>query len=266
MIRFLLATTAIAFVTGTCTLAADPFEEHAYKYSGGPYKNEVFKYLVLEPEKIEAGKKYPLMLFLHGAGERGENTQKLKFHLPPLMATAEYRKAYPCFLIVPQCRDGKLWINQHWSEKQSIPMNAKPNHQLQVAIDILKKSLDEFPVDRNRVYLTGLSMGGFGSWELAMRHPELFAAVVPICGGGDESNAKRLANVPVWAVHGDKDGAVSVDRTRRLIALIKQAGGNPKYTELKGVGHNSWTSAYKDPKGVIPWMFQQSLKNRVSNK
>jgi len=119
------------------------------------------------------------------------------------------------------------------------------------------------PVDLDRIYVTGLSMGGYGSWDLAIRTPEKFAAVVPICGGGDESQAARLLGVPIWAWHGDADPAVPVERSRRMIAAIRQAGGNPKYTELAGVGHDSWNPAYRDPHGPIPWLFEQSLAART---
>jgi predicted peptidase len=102
-------------------------------------------------------------------------------------------------------------------------------------------------------------MGGFATWDAAARFPERFAAVVPICGGGDESAAERLAHVPIWAVHGNKDDVVRVGLTRKMIEAVRQAGGKPKYTELDGVGHDSWTPAYSDPEGVLPWMFQQRL-------
>jgi predicted peptidase len=103
-------------------------------------------------------------------------------------------------------------------------------------------------------------MGGFGSWDWATREPDRFAAVVPICGGGDESKADKLTKTPIWAVHGDTDEVVKVEQSRRMIEAIKKAGGDPKYSELKGVGHNSWTPAYSDPKGIVPWMFEQRKK------
>jgi predicted peptidase len=112
-------------------------------------------------------------------------------------------------------------------------------------------------IDPARVYLTGLSMGGYGAWELAERMPERFAALVPVCGGGDEAQASRLVGLPIWAWHGDEDTAVPVERSRRMIAAIEEAGGTPHYTELKGVGHDSWTAAYSGPDSVLPWMFEQ---------
>ena len=100
-------------------------------------------------------------------------------------------------------------------------------------------------------------MGGFGSWELAMRRPELFAAVAPVCGGGDETQAARLKNIPIWAAHGDADTVVWPVRSRTMVEAIKAVGGNVKYTEYPGVGHNSWTPFYSNPDGVLAWMFQQ---------
>jgi predicted peptidase len=241
--------------------AIEPFEVHSYSHTGGPYQNEEFQYLVLKPKHVEPGKKYPLVLFLHGAGERGVNDMPLvSKHFPQRMASDEYREKFPCFLIVPQCRPNKRWVNADWGDDKSQKMKPEPSEQMKVAIAILKKSMEKYPVDKNRVYLTGLSMGGYGSWELAVRHPEWFAAVVPICGGGDETQAERLKNVPLWAVHGDADTAVPVERSRKMIAAIKAAGGHPKYTEYPGVGHNSWTRAYTDPNGVLPWMFEQARK------
>ena len=230
------------------------------EFSGGKYEKEKFTYLVLSPLKIEAGQKYPLLFFLHGAGERGNNVEKLLPHLPTQMSRPEWRERFPCFMVIPQCREGEQWVDQNWGEKESVPLEEKPTDQMAMAIAVLEQSLRNLPVDRSRVYLTGLSMGGFGSWELAMRRPELFAALAPVCGGGDESKVERLKDIPVWAAHGDADTVVWPIRSRRMVDAIKEAGGHVKYTEYPGVGHNSWTPFYGDPEGVIPWMFQQTRK------
>jgi predicted peptidase len=237
-----------------------PFlEARAMRYTGGKYKDEVFNYQVLRPLKIEEGKKYPIVIFLHGAGERGDDNQAQLKYFPELMAKAEYREKYPCFLIAPQCRNGESWAG-FGRRGDALDAPAEPTEQLKVVMQILDSSLKMYPVDPNRIYLTGLSMGGFGSWDWASREPDRFAAVVPICGGGDVSQADKLTKTPIWAVHGDADNVVPVDQTRRMIEAIKKAGGDPKYSELKGVGHNSWTPAYSDPKGVVPWMFEQKKK------
>jgi predicted peptidase len=123
----------------------------------------------------------------------------------------------------------------------------------------LDRTVAKYPVDPQRIYLTGLSMGGYGAWELAMRQPARFAAVAPVCGGGDQRQAWRLVDVPSWAWHGSADPAVPVERSRCMIDAIMKAGGRPKYTELDGVRHDSWTEAYESADGLVPWMFEQAL-------
>lgn len=239
--------------------ALQRFQEHVYAYTGGEYKNEQFGYRLLEPARIEPGKQYPVVLFLHGAGERGTDNNLQLLYFPEQMAADEYREKYPCFLIAPQCRPERTWTGVSLRSKSSQAPD-EPGDQLQVALGILDEVLANYPADPKRVYLTGLSMGGFATWDAAARFPKRFAAVVPICGGGDESKAQRLVKLPIWAVHGDKDEAVPVERTRKMIEAVRRAGGEPKYTELEGVGHNSWTPAYSDPEGVLPWMFQQRME------
>jgi len=235
------------------------YEELQIEFTGGDYNKEPFKYRLLKPAKIDEGKKYPLVLFLHGAGERGtDNVSQLKY-LPAQLAMPNMQEKYPCFVLAPQCRPDKKWVEVPWGTKESEPQTA-PGDQMQCVVELFDKTLKENPIDTDRVYLTGLSMGGYGSWDLSMRMPERFAAVVPICGGGDERGAAKLVNTPLWAWHGDADNAVPVERSRTMIDAIKKAGGNPKYSELKAVGHNSWTPAYESSDGVLPWMFGQRLK------
>ena len=247
----------LSLVLASCALGATPgddviqkFAEHTYQFTGGAYENESFKYRLLEPEKIEPGKKYPLVLFLHGAGERGDDNAKQLQYLPELMVTPEYRQKFPCFLIAPQCRANKWWVARG-ADKAGV------SEQMQVVEGILREVEQKFPVDLSRVYLTGLSMGGFGSWNLAGRHPEWFAALVPICGGGDPADADKLAKLPIWAFHGLEDKVVPPKLSQQMIEAVRAAGGNPKYTELPEVGHDSWTPAYSDPDGVVAWMFEQ---------
>ncbi|MCA9248346.1 MAG: alpha/beta fold hydrolase [Planctomycetales bacterium] len=218
---------------------------------------DTYSYRLMKPAAIQPGQKYPLVLFLHGAGERGTNNRSQLQYFPERMASDELRVKYPAFVLAPQCRASGRWVEVDWGARDSTPMAHQPGQQLSVAMAILDEVLAELPVDRDRVYLTGLSMGGYGAWELAMRRPKLFAAVAPVCGGGDEREAQRIAALPIYAYHGDADGAVPVDRSRQMIAALKAAGGEPRYKELPGVGHNSWNAAYADADGVIPWMFAQ---------
>ena len=243
------------------SLAAAPaqpihgFAEHQVTYTGGDYQDEVFRYRLRVPSKIEPGKRYPLILFLHGAGERGDDNKKQMRHFPELWGNKAYADAYDCFVLAPQCRINKKWVAIPWSRGGSAPLPKDPSHQMKAALMALDRTIKQHPVDQDRVYLTGLSMGGYGSWYLAARFPKRFAAVAPICGSGPVNSAARLKDVPLWTWHGDQDRAVPVECSRRMVAAIRKAGGRPKYTELKGVAHNCWGKAYA-PDGVLPWMFK----------
>jgi predicted peptidase len=239
-------------------LPTDAYIEQIYAYTGGEYQNQPFKYRLLKPEKIEPGKEYPLILFLHGAGERGDDNRNQLKCLPEWMARPEARQKYPCFVLAPQCRKNKKWTEIDFGDKLSTKLAKEPTDQLKVVVAVLDETIKKLPIDEKRIYLTGLSMGGYGSWELALRYPDRFAALAPICGGGDETKADLLKNIPIWAWHGDSDEAVPVQRSRRMIEAIKNAGGKPRYTELKGVGHDSWTPAYTRTDGVVPWLFEQA--------
>lgn len=231
------------------------YEAREHKYTGGVYQDHAFKYRLMKPEKMEPGKKYPLVLFLHGAGERGDDNVKSMLYFPTWMAEPANRQQFPCFILVPQCPNEKMWIDKPWS-LPGHTMSTEPTDELKAVLGMLRHTMQSEAVDTSRVYLTGLSMGGYGSWELAVRYPDLFAALVPICGGGDETQAAKLVNLPTWAWHGDLDQAVPVERSRKMIAAIKAAGGNPRYTELAHVNHNSWSPAYRTP-DLLAWIFQQ---------
>jgi len=234
------------------------YEEQTISATIGGRADQPVKFLLLRPAKIEPDKKYPVILFLHGAGERGSDNRAQLTHFPEKMSEPGHRERYPAFVIAPQCPSGKRWVEVNWNAKQSTPQTPEPTEPMQGAIAALQHVLKTEPADASRVYLTGLSMGGYGAWDLAVRHPEWFAAVVPICGGGDERQAAKLKDMPVWVFHGDKDNAVPVARSRTMVEAIRAAGGEPKYSELPGVGHNSWQPAYDEKSGLLTWMFQQS--------
>jgi predicted peptidase len=173
-----------------------------------------------------------------------------------MIASAEYRRHYPCYLLAPQCRPERLWVETRRAFDRAAPREP-PGPQMQAVIDMLDEVTREFPVDTRRLYLTGLSMGGYGCWDLGTRLAERWAAVAPICGGGDELYADRLVGVRVWAWHGAADDVVPVAKSQRMIEAIRGAGGEPKYSELPGVGHDCWTQAYGTSGGLLDWMFAQ---------
>ncbi len=231
------------------------YEERTYEVpSADPPRT--LRYRLLKPANVEAGKKYPVVLYLHGAGERGDDNKLQLLYFPEWMTRPEWREKYPCYVIAPQCPTGKYWAGLRLAKDAPVPASPPPS-EAELTYGVLQSLIGQLPIDTKRIYLTGLSMGGYGSWALAASHPETFAAVVPICGGGDVTTAPRLKDVPLWAVHGGADRVVLPERSREMIAAVKAAGGTPGYTELEGVGHDSWTPAYNDPAGVLPWMFEQ---------
>lgn len=233
----------------------DAFEDRSVTVDDGGRAVE-FRYRLLRPEAAEPGVRHPVVLFLHGAGERGgDNEAQLKF-LPEWMSEAGNRRRHPCLLIAPQCRKDHAWAEIDWKQKQPLPLAERPTADLAAAVAALDAVLAAEPADPSRVYLTGLSMGGYGTWDLACRHPERFAAALPICGGGDAAVAPRLVGLPLWCFHGSDDPLVPAALSRSMIAAIVAAGGTPIYSELPGVGHDSWSPAYRNP-AVLDWLFAQ---------
>lgn len=212
-------------------------------------------YRFLQPKATKEGEKYPLVIFLHGAGERGDdNAAQLKHGVGDFVKRAD---SHPCYLIAPQCPREKRWVEVDWSApSHDLPEEA--GDQMAMIRALIDEALAKYPIDANRIYITGLSMGGYGTWDAVARYPDLFAAAAPICGGGDPKHAKIFAKLPLWCFHGDEDQAVPVARSRAMIEALKAAGGEPKYTEYPGVGHDSWSRSYADD-AFLDWLFAQKM-------
>lgn len=227
------------------------FEARTFADAGG----ETLNYRLLKPKQYDPARKYPLVLFLHGAGERGSNNVAQLKHGMKIFSSDDLQAKTPAFIVAPQVPAGMKWSDVNWSEqKNALP--EKPSRTLRLTMAALEALQKEFSLDGNRLYITGISMGGYGTWDAISRWPDKFAAAAPICGGGDENQAPKLTKLPIWCFHGDKDGAVPVARSRNMIAAIKAAGGDPKYTEYPGVGHSSWDNAYADG-ALYEWLFAQ---------
>jgi len=248
-----LVSAVVLVVSASAIEAKDPLPMEKLVYEDA--RGKKLPYRLLKPLAIEDGKKYPLVIFLHGAGERGTDNEKQLIHAVPQFAAEENRKKYPCFLIAPQCPEGKRWVEVDWGSDSHVQPK-EPGEAGRLTLELIDKLMKELPIDPDRIYLTGLSMGGFGTWDLMARRPELFAATAPVCGGADESTAEKIKHIPVWVFHGAKDTAVKPARSRNIVAALEKAGGKPKYTEYPDVGHNSWDNAYRDPK-LFEWMFGQ---------
>lgn len=244
-------------MAGGVARAADPkevFEKRTYTAADG----RTLLYRMMSPAGIESGKKYPLVLFLHGAGERGDDNTAPLVHGMADFAQDENREKYPCFVIAPQCPTERKWVEVDWTlTEHTIP--EMPSEPMKLVIELLDTLPKEHPIDLDRVYVTGLSMGGYGTWDLIARFPDRFAAAVPVCGGADEATAPKIAKLPIWAFHGVHDTAVIPQRSRRMVDALRAAGGKPGYTEYPDVAHNSWVRAYSDPH-MMAWLFAQKRK------
>lgn len=187
------------------------------------------------PEKKDV--KWPLLLFLHGGGERGDNLELVKKHGPPKIV--EQRKDFPFVTVSPQCPAEKEW-------------NA----------DELAKLVDHvantYQVDPKRIYVTGLALGGTGTWDLLSKHPGKFAAAAAICGPGDPAAAEKMKGTPIWVFHGAKDQSVPIAKSEEMVEAIKKAGGNVKFTVYPEAGHDSWTETYNNEE-VYKWLLEQKL-------
>lgn len=196
-------------------------------------------YLLYLPEAYEDQSEWPLILFLHGAGEVGDNLQMLKqTGLPNKLLSEDI----PFIVVAPQCPHQHNW---------------------NMLLDDLKALLDDveerYKVNKKQIYLTGLSMGGFGTWALASKYPDSFAAIAPICGGlMNRTQVLHLIDTPIWAFHGANDSVVPVDMTRRLVAILKENNGHIQYTEYPDTNHDSWTKTYANPE-LYEWFLKYSI-------
>ncbi|MFO0955983.1 MAG: prolyl oligopeptidase family serine peptidase [Isosphaeraceae bacterium] len=232
------------------------FEKHTFDRGAA-----TLPYRLLRPDGYDrdgAGR-YPLVVILHGIGERGTDNERPLRNGVEEFARGPFRKAFPCFLVVPQCPPDQLWCNfSSAGTRGNLPLAHEPTEPAALVLELIDAMRREYRVDPGRIYLTGVSMGGYGTWDLIAREPSLFAAAIPVCGGGDPAQAGKLTRLPIWAFHGDQDELVPVERSRDMIAAIRQAGGEPRYTEYAGVGHDSWTPTYRNVE-VLAWLFGQQL-------
>ncbi|MEO5715934.1 MAG: prolyl oligopeptidase family serine peptidase [Luteolibacter sp.] len=262
----LLATMCVSIATA---LAAPAVQDPQPPVSGTPrppetvYEAKVFTgangktlpYRQLSPTDPAAEKRYPLVLFLHGAGNRGvDNKLQLQWVLP-VFATAENLTKHPCFVIAPQCPIDKRWVEVDWGSA-SHTMPAEPSGNLALSLELIDQAVKTLPVDPSRIYVCGLSMGGYGTWDAISRRPDFFAAAIPVCGGADLAQAAKLTKIPIWAFHGGKDPVVKPARTTGMIEAITKAGGHPKMTIYPAVQHDSWIQAFNDP-ATLDWLFEQ---------
>lgn len=252
----LTAVALLAFASLALVRAADGQNasadkvEMAKKFSFKKTQRYDLNYLLFLPKDYSAksGKRWPLILFLHGAGERGTNVWKVATHGPPKNVVEH--PEFPFIVVSPQCPEGKTWSND-------------------ALLGLLDGIMKKYAVDKSRVYLTGLSMGGYGTWSLGLAYPERFAAIVPICGGGERihvllasrEKSQALKSLGVWAFHGAKDPVVPVEESQRMIEMLKRAGVEDiNLTIYPEAQHDSWTETYKNPE-LYEWLLKHQRKS-----
>jgi predicted peptidase len=225
-------------------------------------KKDTLAYRILFPLNFDPSKKYPLVLVLHGAGERGnDNEAQLKYGTD-LFLRDTIRKKYAAIVIFPQCLTKDFWSNVKINQDSVTKKNtfnfqeeAPPTKAMQLLMGLVANFIDKPFVNAHKIYVGGLSMGGMGTFEIIGREPAVFAAAFAICGGDNTANAKKYAKkVPLWIFHGQKDSVVPFTHSEVVVAAIKQAGGDPKFTVYPNDDHNSWDDAFAEPM-LIPWLF-----------
>jgi predicted peptidase len=243
------------------TAMGQDFSQYQYKtfIRGG----DTLRYRMLLPENYKPKKKYPLIIFLHGAGERGSDNNAQLLHGGEMFLRDSIRKNYPAIVIFPQCPSDQTWapmklVRDSTGKVVKFDLNADqpPTKPTALLTGLLDDLLHSKKVDTKRVYIGGLSLGGMGTFYMVTQHPDIFAAAFPICGAGDVDAADRFAKkVPLWIFHGGDDKVVPVDASRAYDAKLKALGAEHKYTEYPGVGHNSWDNVFVEP-GLFQWLFQ----------
>lgn len=264
----------VASPEGTSVATYDGYTAHVFTDAQG----NSLRYYLYVPQNYNPAQKYPLVLLLHGGGERSSPTntaqQNEKVLLSDPYATVwsagyaapgnpHIQQRWPCFVVVPQLSTGQNWVNVP-VHGGSYSQPAQPSAGLLAAKETLDALQKEYTgIDANRLYITGLSLGAYGTWDAVERWPGYFAAAAPIAGAGDPSKAALLKNLPIWAFHGSADGTVPVTGSRDMIAAIQAAGGSPRYTEFPGQGHGVWGFVYGLNGGPLlvtdfyPWLFAQ---------
>ncbi|GAB1405424.1 prolyl oligopeptidase family serine peptidase [Lentimicrobium sp.] len=233
----------LCLLSGMAGLTAQNLSQQAHKYTGRYTKPYSLNYLLYQPEQYikDKGGEWPLLVFLHGSGERGADLEKVKVHGPPMLIAGG--RQFPFFVLSPQCPEGQDW-------------DAEALHTL------IGYIVDNYPIDEKRVYLTGLSMGGKGVWDLAFAHPDDYAAIVPVCGRVDRNYADRaaeLGDMAVWVFHGAMDDVVPIAPAARMVNKLQEAGNKAKFTIYPEAGHDSWTDTYNNPL-LYEWLLEQKCK------
>ena len=223
-------------------------------------------YGIYIPKNYDCGETYPLLVFLHGAGERGDdNSLQLTVALQSMFNDPS-SPVYDSIVVAPQCPIDRQWVMVPFDCGNYSVADTPESEELIAVCGIIRECLSEYNIDRNRIYVTGISMGGYGTWDMLCRHGCRIAAGMPICGGADTGYAKKLKNIPIRTFHGSEDGAVPPSGTRKMYAALRKAGSTvASYTELDNMDHGIWDTVYSDTSN-LEWLFSQNLRSRMKSE
>ncbi|MEZ6037762.1 MAG: prolyl oligopeptidase family serine peptidase [Planctomycetota bacterium] len=253
----MLPTLSAQSVDEVTAALAEVYEPGAVEVDGVGYR-----YRLLRPLQRFADRERPLVVFLHGAGERGDDNRRQLYWLPRELCSDAVREARPCYVLAVQCPKDERWVDVDWADREPARSPTQPSRAMRAVQLALQRVLADPGVDRSRVYLTGLSMGGYGTWDLLARQPDTFAAALAVCGGGDPATVDRFAAVPIEVWHGAADKVVPVERSQLMVQALAERGATVRYHELEGVGHDSWKQAYGDG-GGLDWLFAQDQRQQL---
>lgn len=251
---------AVAIIFFLCNPAAAQ-EMSLYQKKELIQNGDTMRYRILLPLHFDKNKKYPLVFFLHGAGERGNDNEKQLVHGGNIFLADSVRQKYSAIVVFPQCSTNGFWANINFRfgttlKKGIISFNkdGAPTKDMELAIQLFKYLQENYPLDKNRLYIGGLSMGGMGTFEMVRRMPNTFASAFAICGGADTSTAAQLTKTAWWIFHGLKDNVVDPEFSKSMTAALKDNGAEVKLTLYPEDGHDSWDDAFKEPQ-LFSWIF-----------
>ena len=227
-------------------------------FAFGQFQNSdtILPYRIYIPFNYSPEKTYPLYINLHGAGSRGDDNQKQLGFIGPVLKM-ESVPLDDAIIIFPQCPLDNKWVDTNWEKGSYNLDNVPESNELKALVELIGQLQNDYSIDEKRIYGVGVSMGGYGVWNLMMNHPDLFAAGIMMCGAADPSKGGTIKDIPIWTIHGDQDPTVPVEGTRQMVDAIKAAGGEKIiYTELPGYGHDVWTYTYTNEE-IFTWLFEQ---------
>ncbi|WP_420574647.1 prolyl oligopeptidase family serine peptidase [Kordia sp.] len=246
-----------------CTLVTA--QEDLYKHRIHSEGKDTLKYRIMYPKDFSETKQYPVVLFLHGAGERGSDNQKQLLHGSKLFANTTNRDSFPAIIVFPQCPKNSYWSNAEIDRSSYpinlvFPKNKKSTKSMQLVMSLMQELTSKNYVNKNKIYVGGLSMGGMGTFEILSRLPDMFAAAFAICGDGNAELTKKYAKkVDMWIFHGAEDNVIDPKGSIKMVSAILNNGGKPNFTLYANANHNSWDLAFAESK-LLSWLFSKSKK------